>query len=272
MKRRVIFILIVLLVSFQLIFFFYRSREVSSSFGEMRVVAIPFYRGWMVVRREVASFFNYFSSKNQLIDEKSELQKEVGRLQNELSMIHEQVRELHMKIAASHIESKVPFAVIPTQIVGRDPYDWLGKIVIDKGKGNQVQTGLTLVTYDGLVGRVEEVYPNYSIVRLILSPDIATGAIIQRTRDIGVVEGDGKGLCVMKYVYRTSQVQPGDMVVTSGLGISTPRGIVIGRVLSVRDNEGTLFKDILIKPECDFSRFEQLFIIRGMQERDGHAN
>jgi len=66
----------------------------------------------------------------------------------------------------------------------------------------------------------------------------------------------------MRYVYRASQVQIDDLVVTSGLGTSTPRGIVIGKVSEVKELEGSLFKEVVIQPECDFSVLEQLFIIR----------
>jgi len=66
----------------------------------------------------------------------------------------------------------------------------------------------------------------------------------------------------MRYVYRASQVQIGDLVITSGLGTSTPRGIVIGKVLYIKESEGSLFKEVIIQPECDFSLLDQLFIIR----------
>jgi rod shape-determining protein MreC len=66
----------------------------------------------------------------------------------------------------------------------------------------------------------------------------------------------------MRYVYRASQVEVGDLAITSGLGTSTPRGIVIGKVLDIKESEGSLFKDVIIQPECDFSLLDQLFIIR----------
>jgi len=262
MKKKIIIILLLALFSLQLMVFTVRNHEVSGWLGGLKMAAVPFHRGWTVVHGGLTRFLGNFASKRYLIQENESLQREVGQLKNELAILTEQIRELNMKLAASTIESHMPFDVVPAFVIGRDPYDWFGKLIIDKGMNYGIIPDLTVVTYQGLVGRIEQVYANYSIVHLILSPEIATGAILQRTRDLGVVEGNGKGLCVMRYVYRASLVEIGDLVVTSGLGISTPRGIVIGKVLDIKDLEGSLFKEVVVQPECDFSILEQLFIIQ----------
>ena len=262
MKKKIFFIFIIDLVSFQLLVFSLQNHQVSGWLGTLIRISVPFYRGWSVVQNGLNWVVTNFASKRILLEENKELHKEVGRLQNELTILTEQIRELEMKFAAGAIEKQIPFDVIPSLVIGRDPYDWFGKLIIDKGINDGIVPDLTVVTYQGLVGRVEQTYTNYSIIRLILSPEMATGAILQRTRDLGVIEGNGRGLCVMRYVYRASQVQIGDLVITSGLGTSTPRGIVIGKVLDIKESEGSLFKEVIIQPECDFSLLDQLFIIR----------
>lgn len=262
MNKKILFILIITIVSFQLVVFSIQKHEVSGWLGNLRWATVPFHRGWLVVQNGLDQVVSNFTSKRILLEENKSLQKEVGRLQNELTILTEQIRELEMKFTAGAIEKQIPFDVVPSLVIGRDPYDWFGKLIIDKGTNDEIIPDLTVVTYQGLVGRVEQTYPNYSIVRLILSSEIATGAILQRTRDLGVVEGNGRGLCVMRYVYRASQVQVGDLAITSGLGTSTPRGIVIGKVLDIKESEGSLFKEVIVQPECDFSLLDQVFIIR----------
>ncbi len=265
MHRKYLLLIVVLLISLQLVIFSAGEGSVSRFFGNFRNIAVPFSRGWTVVREGISGWREYFFLNKETAVTNRELLKEVGRLENENALLYEKVRELTMKVEASLIEERIPFEVVPANVIGRDPYDWLGKLVIDQGSREGIQTGLTVVTYEGMVGRVEEVYENYSEVRLILSSELATGAIIQSTRDIGVVVGKGEGLCSLQYIYRDSNVEIGDLVVTSGLGISTPRGIVIGNVVEVRELEGSLFKDVMVEPACDFSTLEQTFIIRSVQ-------
>ena len=130
---------------------------------------------WMACRTEWVGPSSFqFYIKRILLEENKSLQKEVGRLQNELTILTEQIRELEMKFTAGAIEKQIPFDVVPSLVIGRDPYDWFGKLIIDKGTNDEIIPDLTVVTYQGLVGRVEQTYPNYSIVRLILSSEIAT--------------------------------------------------------------------------------------------------
>ncbi len=265
MDKKYILLIIVLIISLQLVIFSVSEGTVSRLFGNFRHVTVSFSRGWTLVREGVTGWRQYFFTNRETVEINRELLKEIGRLKNENALLYEKVRELSMKVEASLIEEMIPFEVVPANVIGRDPYDWLGKLVIDQGEREGMKAGLTVVTYEGMVGRVEEVFENYSEVRLILSTELATGAVIQRTRDIGVVAGKGEGLCSLQYIYRDSDVRVGDLVVTSGLGISTPRGIVVGKVVEVRDLEGSLFKEVVVEPACDFSSLEQTFIIRSVQ-------
>ena len=167
-----------------------------------------------------------------------------------------------MEIEASRLEKEVGFEVVPAQVIGRDPYDWLGKAVIDRGEKDGVAKGMIVVTYQGMVGKIEAVYDSYSVVRLLLSPFLAVGVLVQRTKDLGVAVGDGNGLGVIKYIYRASSLQRGDLVVTSGLGPGTPRGIVVGRIVEVREEEGSLFKEAILQPSCDFSILDRVLVIK----------
>ncbi|HSV30894.1 MAG TPA: rod shape-determining protein MreC [Atribacteraceae bacterium] len=268
MRNKLIVLTVIIVIAIQLVLFTVRGGEPAHVFGALRQVTVPFSRGWRVVERGLQGWKDFFTSKNQLLIENRGLINELGQLQNENSLLVERIRELSMMMEAALIEKKIPFEVIPAQVIARDPYDWLGKIIVDRGIRDGIRSGLTVVTYQGMVGRIEDVYDSYSVVRLILSPKLATGAVIQRTRDIGVVVGDGGGLCSMNYIYRTSEVEVDDLVVTSGLGISTPRGIVIGRVREVKDIDGSLFKEVSIEPASDFSVLEYLFVIRSARGDD----
>ncbi len=66
-------------------------------------------------------------------------------------LLQERIEELKIKIKAGAMEEKLPFEVIPAQVIGRDPYDWWGKAIIDQGKEEGVGEGLVVVTYQGMV-------------------------------------------------------------------------------------------------------------------------
>ena len=146
MKKKIFFIFIIDLVSFQLLVFSLQNHQVSGWLGTLRRISVPFYRGWSVVQNGLNWVVTNFASKRILLEENKELHKEVGRLQNELTILTEQIRELEMKFAAGAIEKQIPFDVIPSLVIGRDPYDWFGKLIIDKG----INDGIVPVSYTHL--------------------------------------------------------------------------------------------------------------------------
>jgi len=260
--KKIWFLAVLTVVAFQLLFLATRQEE--EGWGRSwRNLGIPFYRGGAFLQRILREGVKIFTEKRALIEENHRLWEQLGALESENALLREEVEKLRGELGASKVEKEIGFEVIPAQVVGRDPYDWLGKAIIDKGFEHGVEKDLVVVTYQGMVGKVETVYSDYSVVRLLLSPAIAVGVLAQRTRDLGVVSGEGSGLCTMRYIYRTSAIKEGDVVVTSGLGSKTPRGIVIGRIITVEEEEGGLFKEAVIQPSCDFSLLEKVLVIKG---------
>ena len=96
MKKKILFILIIAIVSFQLVVFSIQKHEVSGWLGTLRWATVPFHRGWLVVQNGLDQVVSNFTSKRILLEENKSLQKEVGRLQNELTILTEQIRELEM--------------------------------------------------------------------------------------------------------------------------------------------------------------------------------
>lgn len=256
---------VIAVVSFQL-FVFSILRGGIPFLEEWRIVSKGFYQGGLVVRESFFKVYAYFASKRTLLEENRRLRMEVGILENENSLLREKIQELEIAVEAQEIEKKVPFEIIPAQVIGSDPEEWLGTLIIDAGERQGVKKGLPVVTYEGLVGRVERVYRGYAVVRTILSSSFAVGVLVQRTREIGVVVGNGSGFCNLEYMPRGAEVQKGDLVITSGIGEGIPRGIVVGRVENVIERPGQLFKEVVLRPNCSFSSLSRVFVV--VSEKD----
>ncbi|MGQ9748143.1 MAG: rod shape-determining protein MreC [Candidatus Caldatribacteriaceae bacterium] len=252
---------ILTLVSFQIMFFALRSPGANFE-GNLRNMAVSFYRGGIFLKRFVQEKIREFGNKKKLIQENEQLKDRLSILASENALLREELEKLRMELEAHQVREEIGFEVIPAQVIGRDPYDWLGKAIIDRGKNDGIEKNMVVVTYQGMVGRVEIVYDSYSVVRLLLSPSLAVGILVQRTRDLGVAVGDGNGLCIIKYLYRHSELRKGDLVVTSGLGPRTPRGIVVGKIIEVREQAGSLFQEAILQPNCDFSLLERVLVIK----------
>jgi rod shape-determining protein MreC len=154
-----------------------------------------------------------------------------------------------------------PLNLIAARVVGRDPTNWHKTIMIDKGERDGLQVDMGVMTPVGVVGKIIRTTPIGSQVLLLTDRNSSSAALIQRTRDEGIVEGTVDGQARMKYLPILSKVEVGDIVLTSGLAGTYPKGLLIGTVSTVQDPTDQLFQVVQIKPATDFTRLEEVLII-----------
>lgn len=134
-------------------------------------------------------------------------------------------------------------------------------VTIDKGTGEGLKTDMAVISPAGVVGRVILPSSRAAKVQLLIDRNAAAGALIERTRVQGVVEGFGDGSLRMEYVPATADVNPGDLVVTSGIDGIYPKGFVIGTIEQVDRGTGG-YHLITVRPAVDFSRLEEVLVVR----------
>jgi len=199
--------------------------------------------------------------------------EENRRLRQEIRALRAQNAELRELASASERlaallefrEHQYPQTVV-AKVIGRDTTNWYRAVVLDKGTRDGVREEMGVIAPTGVVGRVVKTTASSSMVLLLTDPSNAITALIQRTRDEGIVEGTAQGLARIKYVPLLSTVRVGDRVVTSGLTGGFPKGLPIGAITRIDKAEGDLFQSAEIAPEVDFSRLEEVLVITSSSE------
>ncbi|MDI6601914.1 MAG: rod shape-determining protein MreC [Thermoanaerobacteraceae bacterium] len=171
-----------------------------------------------------------------------------------------------LKNLLAYKEANPHYDMIGAKVIGKSSGGWFNIFAIDVGKGSGIEEGMAVVTDKGLVGTVIEAYDQWSKVLSIIDENSSVSIRINRTRDNGILHGDVdlkvQGLARAVYLPMTSDVKPGDDVVTSGLGGVFPEGIYIGKVINVENSHGDLYKTVIIKPDADFQRLEDVLVIK----------
>ena len=159
----------------------------------------------------------------------------------------------------------VTFQMKAATVIGRDPGTFSYSIMTNRGTQDGLRVNMPVVSTQGLVGHVMETFGGTAKVRLLLDSGSSASAMIQRpqSRAVGVVEGNPAQLASlrMKNLTRDGDVIKGDKIMTSGLGGIYPKGLLIGEVMDVLDDDGGLMKHALIRPAVDFTRLEEVFVI-----------
>lgn len=204
------------------------------------------------------------ASLDEIRQREEELQRQAARveeLERRVAVLEEENRRLRALLG---LRLPVPGRVIGARVVGRNPDNWLSRVVIDQGTGSGVGKNAPVLTDRGLVGRVSSPGPHQSVVTLLSDPGSAVGAMVARTRDAGVCYGQvGTDLLRMRFFSRDARVVPGDLIVTSGLGGVFPPHLVVGTVVETFRGDYGLVQYATVRPAADLRRLEEVVVLIG---------
>lgn len=155
------------------------------------------------------------------------------------------------------------------KVIGKNIGDTKDTVLINLGSNAGLRENMAVVNASGLVGIIDETYPDAARILLITSPRCKVGGIVLRanSRVVGVANGltGGDAVLQMSNMARDADIVEGDIVVTSGFGGNHPGGLVIGTVSEVSLNVGGLLKQAKIVPTVDFGRLEEVMVVTDYQ-------
>ncbi|MBP2633260.1 MAG: mreC: rod shape-determining protein MreC [Firmicutes bacterium] len=162
-------------------------------------------------------------------------------------------------------QAAVQFDLITARVIARDPSNWTSTIVINRGTDDEIAKDMAVVTPQGLVGNVVSVAKNSARVQLILDRRSSVGGLVQRpeSRVAGIIAGDNNNKMMVRMINipRDADIVEGDQIVTSGFGGIYPKGISLGEVENIVNDDGGLLKYAVLKPSVDFQKLEEVSVI-----------
>ncbi|HVC32404.1 MAG TPA: rod shape-determining protein MreC [Chloroflexota bacterium] len=198
----------------------------------------------------------------QLRAENARLRAEVDRLSQEAVLLPELQREnAELRAELQFQQTDPQFKWITARVIGVDPSNLVHSIIVDHGSRSGIVVGMTVTTPGGLVGQVVQVTPNTAKVLLVTDVSSSVASLIQSNRAKGVVNGSRGGQLTMTYIPQGVKVQAGDRVVTSGLGGVYPKGLWVGTITEVHQNDVELYQEAKVQPAVDFGRIEDVLVI-----------
>jgi rod shape-determining protein MreC len=221
-------------------------------------------KGQYVVTRILAGITNVWDGYIALVHVRREnkiLRDELDRSLNNNHQYREAMAENIRLRKLLQVKEGHPAPTLTAQIIGRDPSLWFRTLTIDRGTSDGIEKGMPVVNAEGVVGQIMETSRSTAKVLLAHDPNSAVNALVQKNRVQGIVKGEGSQSYTMLYILKNADVEEGDLIVTSGLGGSFPKGIPVGTVASVTKSKRGMFQNITITPAVDFSRMEHLIVI-----------
>lgn len=240
--------------------------------GLTSVVSLPFtamQRSVTQLWGNVAGIFQRNPDLEALQQENAGLQAEIARLQARVTALEENEAIVQtLSGLVNYARTQPQNEYLAANVIGRDPSPFLKYVIFDRGSDDGVFRDMPVVTEAGLVGTVVEVTSQACKVQLIVDPNSAVNALLQNSRERGVVVGQLAGGVVMQYISQQAAIAPGEMVVTSGLGGTLPEGIPIGAVSAVQQLNYEVLQQADVTPGVDFNQLEIALIILNFKPTD----
>jgi rod shape-determining protein MreC len=209
----------------------------------------------------VSSAKNYIKYRQELEEENKILRKQLLEFSLANQKLQEQLLENLRLRRLLKFKEESNFSYIPATVIGIGQEQTIRSLILNVGSADGVVKNQTVVTEQGLVGKILIVEPHESVTQILMDQNSLVSVRLQKSREIGVIGWTGNLWLDLNYIPRDVVVEPGEVVLTSGLSRLYPRGIKIGIVAEVAEVEYELFKSIKVKPAVNFNNLEEVFIL-----------
>ena len=241
----------------------YRIAPQSTFIGTV-VSPIQYVTGY--VSNSISNFFTSVERARILEDENNILREEMRTLREKLVDYDKFKAENEFYTDFLEIKKEHPdYKFEPAMVVSYDSLDIYKTFTINRGTAQGVSQFDPVITADGLVGYVSEAGLTHSTVMTLLNPNLSVGATDNRTGENGVVSGNAKlvesGCCRMSYLSRSSAMNLGDYVITSGAGGVFPAGLMVGTVTEIGQDSADVSLYAVLRPFVDPSDLSNVMVI-----------
>ncbi len=162
-------------------------------------------------------------------------------------------------------QARAEMRMMAARVIGASASTATQTIYVNRGEQDGVRRNMAVITPEGVVGKIIEVYSKSAQVLLLTDKESGVGALLAGSRIQSPVGGVGEPQLVMKYVASDEQVNVGTAVLTSGQDRIFPKDLPVGLVVEVKP--GYPFKQIRVKPAAHLDRLEEVLILLALPQK-----
>ena len=194
--------------------------------------------------------------------EDAALKSEIERLRLEQASLAEDAKQGQRLQQLLDFQQHYIYKTLPAQVIGVSGTDQSRTLYIDKGAKDGLASDMPVVTADGIVGKLKDVFDHKSLVLLVSDPTSGVGVMLETTRTRGILKGVSFGQVQVINVSPDERIKAGERVVTSGGDQIFPRGMPVGTVLGVDpDPDRDPLVDVSVQPAANLSSLEEVLVI-----------
>jgi rod shape-determining protein MreC len=195
-----------------------------------------------------------------------ELQDQIQQLQLEQVRLRQDAEQARRLQALLGFKEQFIDKTIAAQVIGSSGSEQSRLVYLDKGSADGISQDMAVISAQGVVGKVMQVFRHTAQVLLVDDQNSGVGTILEQSRLQGVLKGRATGELVLDKIMAEEEVKAGDRVLTSGGDQIFPKGLPVGTVSNVA--RGPEFLVVTVKPAASLNHLEEVLVITKKQERE----
>ncbi len=200
-------------------------------------------------------------------EQDAQLKGEVARLREEEASFAEDAAQGRRLQKLLGFKEQYVTSTVAAQVIGTSGAERSHVLYLDKGSEDGLKPEQAVITPDGVVGKIRDVFPHTAQLLLISDSSSGAGVILATTRIRGIIRGTATGQVEINNLTADSRIKPGEPVVTSGGDMVFPRGLPVGVIESIApDPLHQPYTAIVIKTAANLSRLEEVLVITGTSD------
>ncbi len=214
----------------------------------------------------VTDFFTRVFYPSAIQEENERLNRLVSAYERRL-ILYEAMEQENARLTEllDYASASGDFYFLTAPVTARNLNPYVDTLTIRAGSRNGITEQMAAVTAQGIVGRIIEVGATYAKIRTMENEDMRISVMVERTRDEGMLGGlvmeNGQMVGLkLYYLPKDADIQVGDTIVTSGLGGIFPKGLYVGKVIFLADEDNGEY-DACVMSDVDFEHLEEVLVI-----------
>jgi len=223
----------------------------------------------------IRTFFQRIFKTTDADIENERMQRELVQMQS-IREENEKLRKQNERLSEmlNYITNFQNNTFVTADVIGGGQGMWFDVFTINAGRNRGIAKGMAVISSKGLVGKITDVGAAWSKVTAIIDPSMSVYAMVDRTRDAGMVQGtlsvDSQNMLELYFLPMGSDLVPGDLIMSNsiaGFEDIFPKGILIGTVKEVfRRGDDSKSCNATILPATDFNHLEEVMVITGLKD------
>ena len=267
-KKTVIAVIVILSVTLicSAISMVHKGDKASAGSNAVGVVVTPMESLVSAGKNTIGGFFSALFHCLEYRNENEALSLQIDKLEQDIAdMSGLEAENQRLSELLSLQDAQTENKTVAAKVVSYDHSNYYSQCTINRGSSSGIHKNDAVITVGGFVGYVSDVGTNWAKVITLFDEDCSVAAVVNRTGDQGIVEGNyalaQNGQIQMDYLPDNAAITQGDYVESSGMGGVFPSGIMLGKVLEVSKDTQTLSLTALLDPAVDFRRLREVLVI-----------